>query len=75
MPVKPVLQSPSKDILGYTFDEYKEMVRQFHGSDAPGLLIGGFMVSLAIENLPAGTLYDAVCETKQCLPDAVQLLT
>ena len=30
---------------------------------------------LAIRNLPDGVLYDAICETRSCLPDAIQLLT
>jgi len=74
MIVKSALQSP-REIAGYSFEEYKEMVRQFHGSEAPGLLIGGFMVGLALQNLPANTLYDAISETRTCLPDAIQLLT
>ncbi|HEX2964685.1 MAG TPA: formylmethanofuran dehydrogenase subunit E family protein [Syntrophorhabdaceae bacterium] len=62
-------------ILGYTYDEYLKLVRQFHGSEAPGVIIGGFMVDLAVRHMPAGTLYDAICETRTCLPDAIQLLT
>nr|HPK23103.1 formylmethanofuran dehydrogenase subunit E family protein [Smithella sp.] len=46
-----------------------------HGTLAPGLLIGGFIVDLAMKNLPEGELFDAVCETPVCLPDAVQILT
>lgn len=42
---------------------------------APGLIIGGFMVDLALKNLPEGELFDAICETPVCLPDAVQILT
>lgn len=74
MIVKSALRSP-RDIAGYSFEEYKEIVRQFHGSAAPGLLIGGFMVALALKHLPPNTLYDAICETQSCLPDAIQLLT
>lgn len=34
------------------------------------------MVDLAQKNLPAaGQLFDVICETTHCLPDAVQLLT
>jgi len=62
-------------IMSYSYDEYVEVVRSFHGFPAPGVLIGGFMVDLAVKNLPEGILYDALCETKTCLPDAVQLLT
>jgi len=33
------------------------------------------MVDLALQNLPAGEFFDALSETKTCLPDAIQLLT
>ena len=62
-------------IRSYSFDEYLGMVKSFHGSAAPGVLIGGFMVDLAYQHLPVGGLYEAICETAECLPDAVQLLT
>ncbi|MBN2428395.1 MAG: formylmethanofuran dehydrogenase subunit E family protein [Deltaproteobacteria bacterium] len=59
----------------YTYEEYVHLVKSFHGSLAPGLLIGGFMVDMAMKNLPEGEFFDAICETPACLPDAVQLLT
>jgi formylmethanofuran dehydrogenase subunit E len=59
----------------YEFDDYLHLVKSFHGSVAPGLVVGGFMVDLAMRRLPAGILFDAICETRACLPDAVQLLT
>ncbi|MCP4681466.1 MAG: tRNA CCA-pyrophosphorylase [Desulfobacterales bacterium] len=59
----------------YTFEEYESMVKSFHGHSAPGVLIGGFMVDIALRNLPEGEFFDAVCETPKCLPDAIQLLT
>jgi len=59
----------------YSLEEYMRIVKEFHGSLAPGLLIGGFMVDLALQNLPEGEFFDAISETKTCLPDAVQLLT
>ena len=62
-------------ILGYSYDEYLKIVRQFHGYEAPGVIIGGFMVDIAVRNLPEGVPYDAICETRSCLPDAIQLLT
>ena len=52
-----------------------EMARAFHGYPAPGLIIGVKMVSLALAHLPAKTLFDALTETRSCLPDAVQMLT
>lgn len=63
------------DIGKYTFAEFRQLAQDFHGYAAPGLLIGGFMVEYAKRNLPEGTLFEAVVETKKCLPDAVQLLT
>lgn len=59
----------------YTVEEYKNLVKSFHGYIAPGLMVGGFMVDHALNHLPEGDFFDAVCETRACLPDAVQLLT
>jgi formylmethanofuran dehydrogenase subunit E len=65
----------SDKIRSYTFDEYAEKVRSFHGYPAPGVLIGGYIVELAYRHIPKEGLYDVICETEKCLPDAVQLLT
>ena len=62
-------------IGSYAYDEYVHLVKSFHGHLAPGLVIGGFLVDLALKNLPEGDFFDAICETSVCLPDAVQLLT
>ena len=62
-------------ILEHTFEEYLEIAKTFHGAAAPGVLIGGIMVDAAIRNLPNGITYDAICETRSCLPDAIQILT
>ena len=62
-------------IRSYTYEKYVEMVREFHGYAAPGVIIGGFMVDLACRSLSEEGLFDALCETPKCLPDAVQLLT
>ena len=59
----------------YTIDEFLNLTESFHGYPAPGVLIGSKMVDMAIRRMPAGVLFDAVCETSKCLPDAVQLLT
>jgi formylmethanofuran dehydrogenase subunit E len=59
----------------YTFAEYMELSRSFHGYAAPGLIIGGRMVDMALEQLPGGILFDAISETAHCMPDAIQLLT
>ena len=63
------------NIRSYTFEEFVERVRAFHGFAAPGVLIGGFMVDLAYQHLPKEGLFDAISETPKCLPDAIQLLT
>jgi formylmethanofuran dehydrogenase subunit E len=60
---------------GESLNSFLVRAREFHGYLAPGLVIGGFMVSVAQSRLPSGILYDAICETPYCLPDAVQLLT
>jgi formylmethanofuran dehydrogenase subunit E len=65
----------SSSIGPYSFEEFLEVAAAFHGNPAPGLILGGFMVDAARERLPEGVLFDAVVETKKCLPDAVQLLT
>ncbi len=62
-------------ILGYSFDGYVDEVKKFHGNVAPGMVAGGFMVDLALSNLPEKGLFDAVSETRACIPDAIQLLT
>lgn len=59
----------------YTEQQYYDRVLAFHGHAAPGVLLGGFMVSAARERIPEGVLFDVVCESAQCLPDAVQILT
>lgn len=59
----------------YDFDSFLALAREYHGYPAPGLLIGGKMVSLALAELPRGILFDAVVETGNCLPDAIQMLT
>lgn len=63
------------NICTYSYEEYLHLVKSFHGNLAPGLIIGGFMVDLAMKHLAEGEFFDAVCETPVCLPDAVQILT
>ncbi len=62
-------------IGSWTHDQFMEEARKFHGYPAPGLIIGGYMVEMARRALPEGILFDAISETNQCLPDAVQMLT
>ena len=63
------------NIGSYTFEEFLDLVASFHGNAAPGVVIGGIMVEAARHRLPEGILFDAVAETRACLPDAIQLLT
>ena len=63
------------NIGSYSYEGYVQLVKSFHGSVAPGLIIGGFIVDLALKRRPAGEYFNALCETPVCLPDAVQLLT
>lgn len=67
----------SKEIMigSYTLEEYLREVEEFHGHIAPGLVVGGFMVEVARRHIPEGVLFDAISETSQCLPDAIQILT
>ena len=62
-------------ICNYSYKEYLQLVRSFHGHIAPGMILGGFMVDLAYRHLPEGEFFDTLCETKSCLPDAIQILT
>lgn len=69
-------QSGGGDTIGpYTREEFLSQIRWFHGYEAPGLIIGGFMADMALKRMPKGILYNAISETENCLPDAVQLLT
>lgn len=62
-------------IGNYSFNEFITQVKEFHGFSAPGVVMGGLMVDLALTRIPPGTLFNALCETDKCLPDAIQLLT
>jgi formylmethanofuran dehydrogenase subunit E len=56
---------------------YIEDCVEFHTFPAAGLLLGVFMVDLALERLgvkPGDRLY-AVSESLKCLPDAIQVIT
>jgi formylmethanofuran dehydrogenase subunit E len=62
-------------ICGHTYDQYMDMVKAFHKHIAPGVVLGGLMVDLACRNLPQGEFFDAISETRSCLPDSIQILT
>ena len=59
----------------YTFKEFVDRVKAFHGFPAPGVVLGGVMVDFALKHIPPGILFNALAETNKCLPDAIQLLT
>ncbi|NTV90362.1 MAG: trehalose-binding protein [Clostridiales bacterium] len=63
------------DICGLSFEEYIEKIEKFHGAIAPGLVLGGFMVSIAKEYFEDERSFYSYAESGQCLPDALQLLT
>lgn len=69
------ISMPIKRIGPYTRDEFLDYVNAFHRYAAPGVVIGGIMVSIAMEQMPEGVLYNALSETVSCLPDSIQLLT
>jgi formylmethanofuran dehydrogenase subunit E len=68
-------ESKTQPIGEYTLDEFINLAESFHGYAAPGVIIGGVMVDLAMQRMPKGILYDALSETTYCLPDAIQILT
>jgi formylmethanofuran dehydrogenase subunit E len=62
-------------ICQYTVEQYIDELTNFHAHLAPGVLVGGFMVDAAVRRMTAYEFFDAICETSQCLPDAIQILT
>ncbi len=67
--------SPVERVGPYTREEFLNRVISFHSYAAPGVIVGGIMVDLAMKQMPKSVLYDVICETHSCLPDSVQLLT
>ncbi len=63
------------NVCGRSMEEFLNVIEKFHGWKAPGLVIGGFMVDLALELIGPGIEADAFVETCHCLPDAIQLFT
>lgn len=62
-------------IVGVRQKEFLMAIENFHGRQAPGLVLGGLMVDLGIELLGSFSNPAAVVETQCYLPDAVQLFT
>ena len=75
MDISKVATQRTQPVGPYSFAEFLDMARSFHSFPAPGLLLGGYMVQKARAGLDPDTLFEAVVETRKCLPDAVQLLT
>lgn len=63
------------EICGDSFNDFLNRVKDFHGSTAPGIILGGIMIDHGLKNLPDCEFFDCICETSTCLPDAVQILT
>ena len=65
-------------LLGFSrfggLDGFLEEAERFHGFRSPGLVVAGFMVDYAVEELGGERALKAVAETRSCLTDAVQLL-
>jgi formylmethanofuran dehydrogenase subunit E len=69
-------QIRKKRICSVPIEDFVQRAKDFHGAPAPGVVLGGYMVDLAYRHLPStGALFDALSETRSCLPDAIQLLT
>lgn len=62
-------------ICGRSEENFLKEIEKFHGWKAPGIVMGGFMVDLAMELVGQGVEADAISETFHCLPDAIQLFT
>jgi formylmethanofuran dehydrogenase subunit E len=62
-------------IVGVRQKDFLMAIENFHGRQAPGLVLGGLMVDLGIELLGSFSNPAAVVETQCYLPDAVQLFT
>ncbi|CAB5123388.1 Molybdopterin biosynthesis protein MoeA [Olavius algarvensis associated proteobacterium Delta 3] len=73
----PIMESNRLDqrVCGRPLGDCLEIIERFHGWQAPGLVLGLFMVDMASEFIGKGVEADAIVETRHCLPDAIQLFT
>ncbi|MGA9538924.1 MAG: formylmethanofuran dehydrogenase subunit E family protein, partial [Desulfobacterales bacterium] len=69
------MEEEKEIVCGRDLTECLRMIEKFHGWQAPGLVLGLFMVDLAQELIGIDTEADAIVETRHCLPDAIQLFT
>jgi formylmethanofuran dehydrogenase subunit E len=63
------------EICGLSLAEFFVRMEEFHGYRSPGLLVGGIMLDVSLQELGPTPYLNVVTETVVCLPDAVQLLT
>ncbi len=52
----------------YAPDDFLDLAKSFHGSVAPGILLGGNMVASPQKKVFRDRLYDAFCKTPAGLP-------
>jgi len=45
------------NICNYSYEEYLNLIKSFHGNIAPGMIIGGFMVDLAMTFALSGIIF------------------
>lgn len=57
------------------YEDFLIRMEEFHGYRSPGMLIGAYMLDLALKRLGPTQYLNVVSETVVCLPDAIQLLT
>lgn len=62
-------------VCGIPIDECLDTIQHFHSWRAPGLVAGVFLVDLAMSRIGTGVEFDAIAESRHCLPDAIQLFT
>lgn len=72
--MKPLAIEPRR-CCGLPLETCLEKIERFHGFQAPGLVLGMFLVDRARSRTEEGVEYDAIVESRHCLPDAVQLFT
>ena len=72
--MQPSSNAPQR-ICGMSLERCLEKIERFHGFKAPGLVLGMFLVDRGRRRIGAGVEFDAIVETRHCLPDAVQLFT
>jgi formylmethanofuran dehydrogenase subunit E len=75
MPKRIHIMVKHPSIVGVCQKDFLTAIENFHGRQAPGLVLGCLMVDLGIELLGSFSDPAAIVETQCYLPDAVQVLT